>query len=170
MAMRNPKKLTEKRELGKDKWYNQMGQVGTSWSTWDKWDKEKGFFRSSCDKWDKDKGSLVPNGTTRPFLRRQRRRASERPRTHQPPPKVETQDPPRLPLFQNARLCVLFWPRASLYGQFCACRHLEEGGGHSCAHALGTAALLPRTAFMLTPDNTLSRHKPSARCSCAVCL
>ena len=31
--MRNPKKITQKRELGKDKWYNQMGQVvvrGTS--------------------------------------------------------------------------------------------------------------------------------------------
>ena len=42
-----PKKKSEKRELGKDKWYNQMGQVGTSWSTWDKWDKEKGVFRST---------------------------------------------------------------------------------------------------------------------------
>ena len=41
-----PKKTSEKRELGKDKWYNQMGQVGTNWSTWDKWDKEKGVFRS----------------------------------------------------------------------------------------------------------------------------
>jgi len=37
-----PKKKSQKRDLGKDKWYNQMGQVGTSWSTWDKWDKEKG--------------------------------------------------------------------------------------------------------------------------------
>jgi len=27
-----PKKKSEKRELAKDKWYNQMGQVGTSWS------------------------------------------------------------------------------------------------------------------------------------------
>ena len=27
-----PKKKSEKRELTKDKWYNQMGQVGTSWS------------------------------------------------------------------------------------------------------------------------------------------
>ena len=40
--MRTPKKKSQQRELGKDKWYNQMGQVGTSWSTWDKWDKEKG--------------------------------------------------------------------------------------------------------------------------------
>ena len=56
------------------------------------------------------------------------------------PPKVNTLDPPRLPLCQTARLRVLFRPRASLYGQFCACRQLEEGGGHSCTHALGTAA------------------------------
>jgi len=42
MVMRNPKKKSQKRELEKDKWYIQMGQVGTSWSTWDKWDKEKG--------------------------------------------------------------------------------------------------------------------------------
>ena len=27
-----PKKKTEKRDSAKDKWYNQMGQVGTSWS------------------------------------------------------------------------------------------------------------------------------------------
>jgi len=26
-----PKKKSQKRELGKDKWYSQMGQVGTSW-------------------------------------------------------------------------------------------------------------------------------------------
>jgi len=51
-----PKQKSQKRELGKDKWYNQMGQVGTSWSTWDKWDKEKGVFRSSWDKWDEEKG------------------------------------------------------------------------------------------------------------------
>ena len=30
--MRNPKKKSEKKELGKEKCYNQMGQVGTSWS------------------------------------------------------------------------------------------------------------------------------------------
>ena len=41
-----PKNKSQKRELGKDKWYNQIGQVGTSWSMWDKWDKEKGVFRS----------------------------------------------------------------------------------------------------------------------------
>jgi len=38
------KKKSEKRELRKDKWYNQIGQFGTSWSTWDKWDKEKGII------------------------------------------------------------------------------------------------------------------------------
>jgi len=32
MTPRNPKKKSEKRELAKDKWYNQMGQVGTSWN------------------------------------------------------------------------------------------------------------------------------------------
>jgi len=41
-----PKKKSQKRELGKDEWYNQMGQVGTSWIMWDKWHKEKGVFRS----------------------------------------------------------------------------------------------------------------------------
>jgi len=61
-----PKKITQKRELGKDKWYNQIGQVGTSWSTWGKWDKEKGVFRSSWDKWDKDKGSVHLNHSTCP--------------------------------------------------------------------------------------------------------
>jgi len=90
--------------------------------------------------------------------------ASGRPCTHLTQPKVNTLDPPRLPLCRTARLRVLFRPRASLYGQFCACRQLEEGGGHSCTHALGTAAPLPHTGFMCMPDNTLSRLKPSARC------
>ena len=75
-----PKKISQTRQLGKDKWYNQMGQVGTSWNTWDKcdkekgvfrsswdkWDKEKGVFRSSWDKWDKDKGSVHLNHSTCP--------------------------------------------------------------------------------------------------------
>jgi len=39
---------------------------------------------------------------------------------------------------------VLFWPHASLYGQFCACRHLEEGGGHSFTLCCG--CLLIHTA------------------------
>jgi len=95
--------------------------------------------------------------------------ASGRTRMHLAPPEVNTLDPPRLLMCQTARLRVLCRPRASLYGQFCACRHLEEGGGHSCTHALGTAAPLPQTGFMCTPDNTLSRLKPSARCSYALC-
>ena len=57
------KNKSEKRELGKHKWYNQMGQVGTGWSTWDKWDKDKGVFRSSWDKWNKDKGVFRLGGT-----------------------------------------------------------------------------------------------------------
>jgi len=35
-----PKKKSQKTELGKNKWYNQMGQVGTS--VWDKWDQGSG--------------------------------------------------------------------------------------------------------------------------------
>jgi len=41
-----PKKKSQKRELGKGKWYTEMQQAGTSWITLDKWDKEKGIFRS----------------------------------------------------------------------------------------------------------------------------
>jgi len=80
---------------------------------------------------------------------------------------VNKLDTPRLPLCQTARLRVLF-PRASLYGQFRACRQLEEGGGHSCTHALGTAAPLPHIGFVRTPDNALFTLKPSARCSYAL--
>ena len=58
-----PKQKSQKRELGKDKWYNQMGQVATGWSTWDKWDKDKGVFRSSWDKWVKDKEVFKLGGT-----------------------------------------------------------------------------------------------------------
>ena len=54
--------------------------------------------------------------------------ASGRPRTHLTPLRVNNPDLTRLPLCQTARLRVLFWRRASLYGQFCACRQLEEGG------------------------------------------
>jgi len=42
------------------------------------------------------------------------------PRTHLTPPKGNNLDPPRLPLCQTARLCVLFRPCDSLYGQYCA--------------------------------------------------
>jgi len=53
------------------------------------------------------------------------------------------------------RLDLLFRPRASLYGQFCVCRLLQDGVGHSCAHALCTVALLALTAFVRIPDNSL---------------
>jgi len=82
-----PKKITQKREprLGNDKWYNQMGKVGTSWSTWDMWDQEKGSDLSGTSgtrrrgysdlrgtSGTRTRGlstltiPLVPNGTTRP--------------------------------------------------------------------------------------------------------
>ena len=93
--------------------------------------------------------------------------ASGRPHMHLTPTIINNLDPSRLPLCQTARLRVLFRPRASLYGQFRACRQLEEGGGHSCTHTLGTAAPLPHTGFICTPGNTLSRLKPSVRCSYA---
>jgi len=51
-----PKKRFEKRKLAKNKWYNQMAQVGTRWSTWNKWHKEKRVFRSTWNKWNKEKG------------------------------------------------------------------------------------------------------------------
>jgi len=41
MTMRNPKK-SGKRELGKDKWYDQIEQVGTAWSTWKRWNRDRG--------------------------------------------------------------------------------------------------------------------------------
>jgi len=85
-------------------------------------------------------------------------------RTHLTPAKFNTLDPPRLPLCQTARLRVLFRPRTSLYGQFCACRQLEEGGGHSCTHALGTAAPLPHTGCTCLTTHFLgsSRRRAAA--------
>jgi len=73
-----PKPKSEKRELAKNKWYNQMAQVGTSWSmwnkrnkekrvsrsTWNKWNKNKGVFRSTWNKWNKDKWSVQLNLST----------------------------------------------------------------------------------------------------------
>jgi len=72
-------KKSQKRELGEDKWYNQMGQVGYVGQVGQgegglqilvgqvrKWDKEKGVFRSSWDKWDKDKGSVHLTHSTCP--------------------------------------------------------------------------------------------------------
>jgi len=51
MKMRNPTKKSEKRELGKDRWCSQMGQVGTGCSTWDRWDR---------DRWDRDRLETRP--------------------------------------------------------------------------------------------------------------
>ena len=42
VTMRNQKKISEKMELGKERWHSQMGQVGTCWSTWDRWDRDRG--------------------------------------------------------------------------------------------------------------------------------
>ena len=54
-------------------------------------------------------------------------------------------------MIDHPSVCRCVKPRASAcyFGpaRFCACRHLEEGGGHTCAHALGTAAPLPHTGF-----------------------
>jgi len=74
ITLKNQKKI-EKRELAKNKWYNQMAQVDTSWSmwnkwkkekrvsrsTWNKWNKNKGVFRSTWNNWNKDKGSVQLN-------------------------------------------------------------------------------------------------------------
>ena len=71
-----PKKKSEKRELAKNKWYNQMAQVGTNWSMWNKWNKEAGLQiyveqveqeqggLSTWNKWNKDKGSVELNLST----------------------------------------------------------------------------------------------------------
>jgi len=37
-----PKKESEKREFGKDRWYIQMGQAETGFNTWDRWDRDRG--------------------------------------------------------------------------------------------------------------------------------
>jgi len=74
-----PKKKSQQRELGNDKWYNQMGEVRTSWVRGTSGTRRKGssdlsltsgtrrgVFRSSWDKWDKDKGSVHLNHSTCP--------------------------------------------------------------------------------------------------------
>ena len=50
-----PKKKSQKRELGKDKWYSQMEQVGTGWSTWNKWDRDRGVPILGGTRWDWDR-------------------------------------------------------------------------------------------------------------------
>jgi len=37
-----PKKKSEKREMEKDRWYNQMEQVGTGLSTWNRYNRDRG--------------------------------------------------------------------------------------------------------------------------------
>jgi len=80
-------KKSEERELVKDKWYNQMGQVGTSWSRGTSGTKRGGSSDLSGTSGTRRRGSwdlrgtsgtrtrglstwtipLVPNGTTRPW-------------------------------------------------------------------------------------------------------
>ena len=58
-----PTKKSEKRKLGKDRWYSQIEQVLTSWSTWDRWDWDRGFFRFVGTGWDWDRGVFRLVGT-----------------------------------------------------------------------------------------------------------
>jgi len=45
--------------LGKDRWYKQMGQVWTGSSTWDRWDREKGVgLRIGWDRMEMGQGGL----------------------------------------------------------------------------------------------------------------
>jgi len=50
-------------EFGKDRWYSQMGQVGTGWSTWDRWDRDRGVSILCGAGWDWDRGVLRLGGT-----------------------------------------------------------------------------------------------------------
>jgi len=56
-------KKSEKRELGKDKWYNQMGQVGTGWSMFYKEDRDRGVSILGGTGWDWDRGFFRLGGT-----------------------------------------------------------------------------------------------------------
>jgi len=68
-----PKKNPEKRELAKDKKYNQMGQVGTSWSRGTIGTRRRGSSDLLGTSGTRTRGRstwtipLVPNGTTRPW-------------------------------------------------------------------------------------------------------
>jgi len=44
--------------LGKDRWYNPMGQVRTGLSTLDRWDRDKGVSILGGIGWDWDRGSF----------------------------------------------------------------------------------------------------------------
>jgi len=57
-----PKNKSEKRELGNDKWYHQMGQVGTGCNTWDKWDRDRGFSILGGTGWDWGRGVFRLSG------------------------------------------------------------------------------------------------------------
>ena len=58
-----PKKRIEKRELGKDRWYSQMGQVETGCSTWYRWDWDRGVSILGGIGWDWDRGVFRLGGT-----------------------------------------------------------------------------------------------------------
>jgi len=56
-------KKSQERELEKDRWYSQMGQVGTSWSRWDRWDRDRGVSILGGTGWDWDRGVFILGGT-----------------------------------------------------------------------------------------------------------
>jgi len=49
--------------LGKDKWYNQMGQVGTGGISWDKWGRDRGVSILGGTGWDWGRGVFRLGGT-----------------------------------------------------------------------------------------------------------
>jgi len=59
-----PKKKSEKRDLAKDKWYNQMGQVGTSWSRGTSGTRRMGSSDLSGTSGTRRKGSSDLRGTS----------------------------------------------------------------------------------------------------------
>ena len=59
-----PNKKSEKRELAKDRWYNQMGQVGTSLSRGTSGTRRRGSSDLSGTRGTGRKGSSVLRGTS----------------------------------------------------------------------------------------------------------
>jgi len=57
------KKNSEKRELGKDRYYNQMEQVGTGWSTWNRWNRDRGYSILGGTGWDWNREVFRLGGT-----------------------------------------------------------------------------------------------------------